>query len=220
MMYEEEFDRLLEEQIRTAKGQRLEMLRKDKTGEKKLFCEVVRPVLPTVKDLIMEYEITSLTGAKIYLDFYLPYLRWAIECEGFVPHAEKITRDRFDFERVRVRTMKAYRIDFIPFTWDELRSKPEMCRRSLYELLGRQSVLPGAAYEELTIFEREIIRYAIYLNRFFNMEDVTYCTGLKKDAGRKILRGMIDKGLILPTGGGQRRFHEFTLLDKSRNYLI
>jgi hypothetical protein len=36
---EEEFDRLLDNQIRTAEGQRLEMLKKDKTGEKNFFAK-------------------------------------------------------------------------------------------------------------------------------------------------------------------------------------
>jgi len=104
--YEAEFIRLLERQIRTAAGQRLEMLKKDKTGEKRLYCAVIRPVFPSAADeIVMEYEIPSMTGVRIYLDFYLPSLRWALECEGYVSHAEKITRDRFDFEKSRIRAM-------------------------------------------------------------------------------------------------------------------
>ena len=68
--YEAEFIRLLERQIRTAAGQRLEMLKKDKTGEKRLYCAVIRPVFPSAADeIVMEYEIPSMTGVRIYLDF-------------------------------------------------------------------------------------------------------------------------------------------------------
>lgn len=219
--FETEFDRLLEKQLRSAKGQRLEMLKKDKTGEKRLFCEVIRPVLPTAADeLIMEYELQSMSGVRIYLDFFLPRLRWALECEGYVAHAEKITRDRFDFEKARVRAMAAYRITPIPFSWDEITHKSEACRRSLYELLGRQSVVPDAAYTDLSVYEREVIRYAIWLNRPLRMKDIFHCTGKKKDTAIKILQGMVAKELIVPLYQGKQRIYQYMLTEKARRYLI
>jgi len=219
--YEAEFDRLLERQIRSAEGQRLEMLKKDKIGEKRLYCAVIRPVLPSAADeIVMEYEIPSMTGVRIYLDFYLPSLRWALECEGFVAHAEKITRDRFDFEKARIRAMAAQRITPIPFSWDEITNKPEACRRALYELLGRQTAVPGAAYADLTLYEREIIRYAIWLNRPLQFKDFIDCTGMKKDFIRKILKTMMKKELIAPLNQGKQRVYYYVLTEKARQYVL
>ncbi|WP_123040859.1 hypothetical protein [Cohnella candidum] len=220
MAYEKEFDGLWEEQIRTATGQRLEMLRRDKTGEKKLYCEALRPVLPSPEGLVMEYELISNTGVRIYIDFFNPPLRWGVESLGYVPHAEKITRDRFDFEQVRICTMAARKITYIPFTWDQLDKRPDYCRRTLYELIGIHSALPGEAYRDLSIYEREIIRFALYLNRPINMDDVTLCTNFQKDAGRKIIRMMVGKGLLQPLGRGTERFHFYELTPKARNFMF
>lgn len=220
LAYEEEFDRLLEEQIRTATGQRLEMLRRDKTGEKKLYCEALRPVLPSPVGLVMEYELVSNTGVRIYIDFFNPPLRWGVESLGYVPHAEKITRDRFDFEQVRICTMAARKITYIPFTWDQLDKRPDYCRRTLYELIGVHSALPGDAYRDLTLYEREIIRFAHYFNRFFGLEDLQTCLGVGYSTCRKVIRGMLDKGLVLPMGKGTQRIHDYKLTDKALLYLF
>ncbi|MBW5446703.1 hypothetical protein GE107_11585 [Cohnella sp. CFH 77786] len=217
MKFEDEFDRLLEEQIRTAEGQRLDMLRKDKTGEKKLFCEALRPVLHSLEGIVLKYEVVSNTGVRIYYD---SLFRWAVECLGFVPHAQNITRDRFDFELVRICTAGTRGITYMPFSWDQLDKKPEYCRRTLYELIGRQTVLPGNAYRDLTIYERETIRYALYLNRTFKLNDVQECTQRKEDACRQILRGMLQKGLIKSVGRGASRLHDFALEPKATHYVL
>jgi very-short-patch-repair endonuclease len=208
---ESEFDRLWTEQMRSARGQRLEMLRKDKTGERKLFDEVLRPVFGTTDGLVMEYELTSTSGVKIYMDFYFEQMRCAIESDGYAVHAENITRDRFAFERMRIRTMAMYGIRYIPFAWDELDKKPEACRRSLYELLGRNSANPSDAYRQLTVYERELIRSALRLNRPFRMEDVCHCLQIGHIAGRRVLRGMLEKKLIESTKTSFVRLHEFRL---------
>jgi len=65
---------------------------------------------------MLKYEITSSSGVKMYMDvLYVPLLT-ALECEGFVVHAEKITRDRFDFEKTRVRSMAVNGITYMPFS--------------------------------------------------------------------------------------------------------
>ena len=190
MAYEEEFYQILEGQIQTATGQRLERLKKDKTGERRLFCEVLRPVLPQLDDLILEYEMTSIVGAKIYFDMFIPRYFWAPECVGYVPHVQNVTRERFDFEQLRIQTMAIKGIKYIPFTWDQLDKKPDQCRRVMYELIGRFSTNNKSRFLELSLYEKEIIKYALYLNRPFNLQSVSECTRLKDDACRKLLRNL------------------------------
>jgi len=104
-LFEQEFRRFVEEQKSGAVGRRLEMLEKDMIGEEKLFREVLWPIFGSFKGFVMQYELITLTGVTIYVDaFYEPYLI-GFENEGFVAHAENISRDRLDFERSRVRTM-------------------------------------------------------------------------------------------------------------------
>lgn len=126
--FEQEFELFLKEQQRTAKGQRLELLKKDLIGEKKLLREIIWPVLKSFRGIILEYELVSASGVKIYIDIFYEPLGLAFESEGYVAHAENITRDRFSFERARVRTIAMYGYKYIPFSWDELNKKPDACQ--------------------------------------------------------------------------------------------
>ncbi|WP_276354671.1 hypothetical protein [Cohnella caldifontis] len=218
-MYEEDFDRMLERQIRTAKGQRLEALRRDKTGEKLLYCEVLRHVLPSM-NWILEYEMLSLNGVRIYLDFYCPDFRLAPECVGFVPHAQNLTRDRFDFEQTRIQTMAVHGIVYLPFSWDQLDKKPEKCRRVLYEWMGRRASIPGTSWEALTVYEREVIRYGLYIGRPFKIREVQECTGLKEDKCRQILRNLLEKKMIIPKGKGTLRHHSYLVEPKAKEFMF
>lgn len=210
LKHEEEFDQLLKKQIQSATGQRLEMLTKDKTGEKKLFCEVLRPALPNLDDLVLEYEMVSIIGVRIYLDMFIPRYFWAPECVGFVPHAQNITRDRFDFEQIRIQTMAINGIKYIPFSWDQLDRRPDQCRRVIYELLGRFSS-SNDTISDLRVYEKEVIRLALFLNKPFGLREVSNCTGLKEGACRDLIRRLISKKIIKPFGKGTHRFHYYIL---------
>jgi hypothetical protein len=94
-MFDKEFEKFLEQQKRSAGGMRLEQLQKELTGEKKLLSAVIWPVLKSFAGLTMEHEVLSQTGVKIYIDVFYEPLGLAFESEGYVVHAENITRERF-----------------------------------------------------------------------------------------------------------------------------
>ncbi|WP_227013663.1 hypothetical protein [Paenibacillus psychroresistens] len=219
-MFEQEYEVFLEAQRRSATGQRLEQLNKDLTGEKKLLKEVIWPVLKSFDGLIMEYELISSTGVKIYVDVFYEPLGIAFECEGFVVHAEKITRDRFIFERMRIRTIAMYGYKYIPFGWDELDKRAEACRRSVYELIGRFSSTAGSALNDLTVSEREVLRYALRLNRPLRLKDACYCLQLRVTATRYVLIKLVEKKLIKPHNSGTKRIHEYTLEENAKRYML
>jgi hypothetical protein len=219
-MFEDAFSDFLEGQRRSASGQRLELLKKDMTGEKKLIKEVLWPVFKTFDGLSLEHELISTTGVKIYCDVLLKQLGIVFESEGFVVHGENITRDRFMFERMRIRTIAMYGYRYIPFSWDELDKRAEACRRSVYELIGRFSSTAGNALNELSVFEREVIRYALGLNRPFRPKDACYCLQFKEEATRHVLRKLMEKKLIKPVSYGSLRHYEYELEDKAREYML
>ncbi|MFC5531987.1 hypothetical protein [Cohnella yongneupensis] len=197
---------------------RLEMLDKDLTGTKKLL-QVLWPVLGSFDDLVLEYEITSLSGVKIYADAYHRAWRAVFEAEGYASHAETITRDRFSFERMRIRTFTNLGYRFMPFSWDELDKRPEACRRSVYEMLGRFGSgglgVMGARvrWTELSVYERELIRCAWLHNGSFGLPDVCMWLGLKEDATRLVVRKLEPKGLLLRVGGSARHAHRYKLTE-------
>jgi hypothetical protein len=221
MMFELEYETMLEEQKRQASGMRLEMLNKQAEGERKLLVDVVLPVFRTTKGLILEYEFVTLTGIKAYIDAFYEPLEIGFEGEGFVAHAQNITRSRFDFERNKVRSMTVYDFKYFPFSWDEMDKKSEVCKRAIYEMLGRHSSggWSGVSYSEVSLYEREVIRYALRLGRPIRMNDVCECLQSGHQFCRRIIRQMIDKKLLKPLREQAKRHHEYILAEGVSKHL-
>jgi hypothetical protein len=215
-MAELEYRNLLETQIKQATGMRLEQLQKQGEGEHKLMVEIVWPVRKTFEGIILEKEIVTLTGAKAYIDAFDEKFRLGLESEGFVVHAERVTRPRFDFERNRIRSMLAYGIHYTPFTYDEMDKRPEICRRALYEIYGSfSSPADHFSKEQLTLYEREVVRYALWLGQPFSIRDVQACTNKGEDFCRKVIRSLLKKRLIRPMYLNRTRNHYYVLEEKA-----
>jgi len=220
MKVEEEIESFLAMQQRSATGLRLEQLHKDLTGTRKLLEAVLWPVFRSFEHMILEYEIVSDNGMKIYVDVFYEPLAIAFESEGFVAHAENITRDRFSFERMRVRSLAAYGYKYFPFTWDEMDKKANACRRAVFELLGCHSVPSDSMYASLSVYEREVIRTALRLNEPFRLSQVSDCLHIGPEPSRKVLRSLMEKKLIRPLLDNRRRHHLYVLESAARGCLI
>jgi len=101
MSFDMTFESFLKEQIRGASGQREEMVRRELTGTKLLVKNLLLPVFGKLDGVELEYEMNGLSGVKIYGDAVNGSLRTVFEEEHYFTHAERITRDRFSFERAR-----------------------------------------------------------------------------------------------------------------------
>ncbi|MFC5403804.1 hypothetical protein [Cohnella soli] len=159
-----------------------------------------------------------MTGVKAYIDVYDTRARLAMEAEGFVVHAENITRSRFDFEKMRVRSLGALGIVYVPFTFDEMDKKPDACRRQLYELFGKFGdwTLADKGSLELSLHEKELLKFSLFVARPIRVRDVQQCLGLTDRAAcGKVLRAMVTKKLFRPLFEGRRRNHQFVLTDSA-----
>lgn len=208
MSFDTEFKRFVEAQKRGAKGRHLELLEKDMAGEEKLFREVLWPVFQSFDGFVMQYEMIGFTGVTMYIDAFYEPLGIAFESEGFVAHAENITRDRFDFERFRIRTSASKGYIYFPYSWDELNKRPEACRSSLFELLGK---LNGGAQEDLSLYERAVLQYASYINRPIRVSDVCACLGKGEALSRKVLKELHSKKKLKPHRLDKLRNHAYVL---------
>lgn len=213
-----DFNAFLEQQKRTASGQRLEMLNRDMTGTRKLVESVLLPVLPSLDEVVLEHELVSLSGVRIYVDAFYPPLGAAFECDGFISHGEGITRDRFSFERMRIRTIAAYGYRYVPFSFDEMDKKPESCCRSVFELLGRYGSVPASKLFGLPVNEREILRFALVRgDKGFGLPEAGECLQLGLAAASRILRRMLAGGLLVSTGRGAIRHHAYKISGKGKS---
>ncbi|MDG0791000.1 hypothetical protein OMP38_09065 [Cohnella ginsengisoli] len=207
----------IEKQRQTAKGQRLEMLQRDLSGTIKLLTDLLLPVFGSLEGFHLEYEIVGTNGVKIYADVFYEPLGLVFECDGYVPHVELTTRDRFSFERMRMRTFALSGYAYFPFSRDELDKKPDMCRRAVYELLGRRG-RGGSGLRDLDVYERELLRMAVDVLDF-TLNDVCDWLGVRQDKARILLRSMTLSQLLLRVGGGERRCHRYAIAEQGKELL-
>lgn len=219
-MFEEKFKSYLELQRRGAEGRRKEMLERDLAGTKMMVENVLLPVFGSFDDLILEHQMISGAGVSIFGDVFHSRLGIVFEEDHYVTHAEKITRDRFDFERARARSVAIFGYAYFPYSRDELLKKPELCRRDLYQLIGRHGTLAGAGWMQLPVFERELLRCGLMLNQPFRLGDVSGWLQMRNDTCRSVVRSLEEKGLVKPIGGGKARCYEFAITDQAVELLL
>ncbi|RUS45591.1 hypothetical protein [Cohnella sp. AR92] len=220
MTNEKLVEAFIEEQKRGATGQRLELLNKDLTGTKKLLSSILLPVLKSLDGLILEHEMVSNSGVRMYVDaFYVP-LGIGFEAEGYIAHEEKLTRERFSFERVRIRTIGNRRFVFYPFSWDEMDKRAEACRRDVYELLGSMGSLSSSRLLSLPAYEREVLRFAVMRLGAFGLQEVQELLQLGYKSSRRAVNSLLEKGHLLTKGGGDRRCFEFIISQSGRDLFL
>jgi hypothetical protein len=76
------------------------------------------------------------------------------------------------------------------------------------------------ALKELTISEREVLRYAFRLNHPLRLEDACYCLQMRPQATRQVLLKLVEKKLIRPLNKGTKRFHQYALEEKATIYML
>ncbi|CAI6045772.1 hypothetical protein [Cohnella sp. JJ-181] len=207
----------IDRQRKSATGRRLEMLQRDLSGTIKLFTDILLPVFGTLEGFHLEYEIVSASGVKIYADVYYEPLGIIFECDGFVPHVEMMTRDRFSFERQRVRTFTLGGYLYVPFGWDEMDKRADACKRAVLELLGKYG-RAGKGLLDLSTDEREVIRMAAD-RTFFTQREVRAWLKVREEKTRKLMKRMLANGLIDKVGGGDKRGHGYALSGKGADLL-
>ncbi|SIR54708.1 hypothetical protein SAMN05880570_4151 [Paenibacillus sp. RU4T] len=204
-------------QRESAKGQRQEMLGKDLHGTILLLRNVIMPIFGSLEGFQLEYEFAGPGGYRFFADVYYEPLRMIIECDGYVPHVELMTRDRFSLDRQRLRCMALGGYLFVPFSRDELEKKPDSCKRSIYELLGRYDQSAGGM-QRLDPRERELIRHAAR-GGLFTMTEAGLWLQVGKSAARRRVRKMMDDGWIVPEHIGKTRIHRYRLGEKGLQLL-
>ncbi|MEK0317145.1 hypothetical protein [Cohnella sp. 56] len=212
-----QIDQFIESQRREARGMRREMLEKDLYGTRILLSNVLLPVLKTLDGLMLEYEVLSQNGFKLYIDAFYQPLQHVYECEGYVPHVEMMTRERHDFVQSRLRTFAAKRFVYVPFSRDELEKKSEACRRSLYEIIGEQAAsIQGGKLHLLPVVEREMLRFAHRHSNPFTIAIACQSLGIGETSARRHLRSLYAKRLLGSVGSGTRRHHYYKITDEGR----
>jgi len=218
-MFEDEYEALYRKQLAEARGQRREMLEEDLNGTR-LMLEVVHPVLGTLDGIVLEHEMISLSGVKIYGDAFIERMGVVMEEEHYITHAEMVTRKRFSFERARARSVAVFGFAYFPYSRDELLRQPDLCRRDLQQFIQARAGTLNNDYLSLSVYERETLRAAFLAGRPIGLNELTAWLQLERHACSRVAQQLVVKGMLTKIGGSEYRCHQFDLSERGRSLLL
>ncbi|MGZ9583318.1 DNA-binding response regulator [Paenibacillus marinisediminis] len=186
----------------------------------KLFLERVWfPAFRSFDRLYPEYEVADFRDGSRFIDFaYIRYpLQLAIEIDGYGTHSAKASRWQFSDSLIRQNHLVIDGWRILRFSCDDVEEKPRMCEQLLQQFLGSWiSGEPSKLADTSELLEREVLRYALSLNRKIQPHDVCELLKVSIDKAYSILHSMLRNGSLLPGGKGEKRTK---LYEVNRSYI-
>ncbi|QSO51619.1 DNA-binding response regulator [Alicyclobacillus curvatus] len=180
-------------------------------GETAFLKNVWWPLFHHFDYLHPEYEVRDYRGGIRYVDFaYIePSFRIAIEIDGITTHWREITQSQF-FEHDQRQNMLI--IDgwyVLRFTYDAIKEQPRVCQQTLQQLIGRWKTV-SREFDELSIFERELVRFTSRSLKPVTPSDVREELQISGSYARLLLSNLTNKRWLMPASG-QIRHRSYVL---------
>lgn len=136
----------------------------------------------------------------LYMTTYL--INW--EVDDFSSHAKHVTRRSFEYERERQNQLMLDGWHIYRFPLDAIKEKPRRCQQLIQQVLGK--LYGGGVTTELklSLKQREILRFAIQIQRPFMPQEICDLLGIKGQHARKLLHELVQSKLLLPASGSSR----------------
>ncbi|WP_151736562.1 hypothetical protein [Paenibacillus tengchongensis] len=160
-----------------------------------------------LRGLHPEYEVLDWRGRSYFADFaFLPgAFKLIFEIKGYQVHVKDMDRLKYSNELNRETFLAAMGCQVIPFAYDDVEQRPELCVTLLRMLLSRYMASP-APEGRLLLEEREAVRYMISAGGTVRPKDVGNYFSLAPKTVRNLLTRLQEKGwiVVVPQGQGLR----------------
>ena len=206
--FEEAHEAFLKGHLAKRTGERRDrLLRGHNHGEKLFLKNVWWPERGNFDGLHPEYEIVDWRGRSYFADFAWLWLfvKLVIEIKGYRTHVQEMDRTKHSLELNRETFLCAMGYSVISFAYDDVEQRPELCRMLLRMVLARFLPQGGSAPRAL-LAEKEAIRLTISLGGSARPVDIERHFEVDKKTAIRMLRGLCDKGWLVPAvrDGGDR----------------
>lgn len=218
MGFEEEYQSFLDYHLGARKGERLRRLQEGHLQAEKMFLEKVWwPLFHNFEQLHPEYEVHDFKDGQRYLDFaYLrPSIKICFEIDGYGPHIKQMSRWQFSDSLERQNQLMIDGWKVIRFSYDQVNEHPRRCQQVTQQMISMM-LGHGFGQLQLSIVEREIVRFALNHGNTFSPGDIRGLLKVSQKTAKKILSGMVEKKVIHPELG-KKRIHRYRLVDEIRN---
>lgn len=175
------------------------LLRGHKYGEKLLLQNVWWPLFGSFDHLHPEYEIFDWNRKSQFLDlaFLPPYGRFGLECDGFQTHVRDMDQEKFSYSLNRDTFLTGMGWTIIHFSFDDVKSRPEICRK-LLQLVIAPYLVRSRKGPSLSADEKEVLRLIWNLGRPVRPKDIINFYEVNFRTARKWLQGLVEKGILRP----------------------
>ena len=206
MGFSEAYEAFMDSHLERRSGERLRRLRDGHGHAEKMFLNNVWwPTFHQFAYLHPEYEIHDYKDGYRYLDFaYIqPHFRVAIEIDGVGSHWRNISAWKFSDHCQRQNHLVIDGWYVIRFTYSQISEQPRLCQQTIQQLIGRW-LNSAASKDQLTVFDREIIRLAVLSINPITPREVCFQLGIGPDYAHRLLRALVQKQWLQPARGVSR----------------
>lgn len=223
LLFESAHALFLDAHLSRRTGERRDRLRRGHREAEKLFCQNVWwPLRQNFDQLHPEYEVTDWRGLSYFCDFVwmTPQVKLVIEIKGFGPHVQDMDRRKFCRELNRETFLNAVGFQLIPFAYDDVAQRPQLCLTLLRMVLGRHQADEAAPGRPCSGAEREIVRLACTLGRPIRPIDVCEHLGIGYRRAADLLHALCERKVFVGESGTQnKRIVRYALINAELGYL-
>lgn len=221
MSFEVEHEKFLAFHRKRRRGKRLYHLKEGHGHAEMMFLRKIWwPLFHEFEGIHPQYEVFDFKDGLRYLDFaYVNRLKKiCFEIDGYGPHWSNMSREEFADDRVRQNDLVLDGWLVIRFAYDQVVHRPREVQQTVRYVMGK--VAGATSQGELSLVEREIIRFGLWCNGLIGMKKVCEHLQMADKTVRKSLKSLMDKELLIAVGGPQR-VHQYRIVyENVRKYYI
>lgn len=190
------------------KGERKgRLVRGERHGETLFLKNVWWPLYKNFDYLHPEYEVPDWRGRPYFGDFaYLcGQMKLIIEVKGYGSHVQDQDRTGYCNELNRELFMQTLGYRIASFAYDDVKSRPELCRNLLDSLLKRYQS-SEKPIDRRQLAEKEVIRLAMETLKPITTKQVALHLQINYRTALKIIRSLCEMNWLRPivSGDGKR----------------
>lgn len=213
ILFKDSYSRWLSGHIGSRKGEAHRRLKEGHGhAEQMMLRHIWWPSFGHFQHLHPEYEIQDFNEGYRYLDFaYIrSHIKIAIEVDGYGTHLRNISRKQFCDQWIRQMHLTNDNWIVIRIGYDDIEQRPRLWQQLLQQMMGR---LFGntSSFDDLHVYEREIMRLASRLERPFKLADVKSTLNCCHNTARQHIRNLERNEWIKSFNGGSVRTHSWSL---------
>lgn len=195
------------------RGERKGRLERGHAHAEKLFLRNVWwPLYRNFEHLHPEYEVPDWRGRPYFGDFaFLPgRMKLLIEIKGYASHVQEMDRRKYSNELNRELFLQTLGYRIVSFAYDDVESRPDLCRNLLDSLIRRYVNIDKVIPRE-QMAERELIRFSLSSLRPITTKQAATLLQVSPRTASKHIQSLCAKGWLRPilSGTGARiRYYE------------